>query len=347
MVKKKIISKRYLNDGVSLLCLNETQQRLLKNFLGDKRIKHKTISHCPLCSGEDSIMIAEKDRYGIPLETVVCKNCGLVRSYKQLEEKSSGIFYFEYYRKIFGEPKELVDKRYEIGAKQKIPKHLTKGKTILDIGCGGGWNLMAFHNKGYKYYGFDFDQDLINYGRKRGLNLYLGGISEVIKQGIKCDYLVLDQVLEHTNNPIDFLISLKPILNDKAIIDIGVPALNLIFWGEANGDLLKILQIPHNFLFDEFTLEKIGLISGFEIVNCIGGSLVLKKQKNQQNNNKIFRTLNLNRGEKVVRYLRFVEKSLFLKQRTRINKILNKKLYCFLKPLKCWRKFSIFYLGRI
>jgi len=345
-VKKNIISKRYINDGVSLVKLNDFQKKYLKLFLIDKRIKYKTISECPLCKSGSSVLVAEKDRYAIPLETVVCENCGLVRSLKQLDKESAKIFYSEYYRKIYEPWGNLPKKRYKWGEKRKIPKYVTKDKIVLEIGCGGGWKLMAFYNQGYKYYGFDFDKEFIEYGKRKGLNLYLGGVKEALKMGIKCDFLVLSQVLEHVDNPINFLISLKPLLNENAIINIDVPSLDLLFWGYASYDLLGTLQNAHNFLFDEFALKATGTIAGFKIINCVGPYLVLENFLNS-NEGKSLKISNINRGKKIVRYLKLVERMLSLRKKIGAEKILFKKLYCIFRPIECYKKLSMDYLGKI
>ncbi|KPJ57007.1 hypothetical protein AMJ49_03130 [Parcubacteria bacterium DG_74_2] len=347
-IKREIISKRYLNDGVSARSLNAIQKEYLKLFLSDDRLEHETISECPLCKSENSILIAEKDRYGIPLETVVCENCGLVRSYKQLDERSSEIFYSQYYRKIYNGfsnlDNDLLNKRYEDGAKRKIPKPVTKDKIILDLGCGGGWNLIPFCNNGYKCYGFDFDKEFIEYGKKKGLNLYLGGVDEVIKMGIKCDYLRLDQVLEHVDNPIAFLRNLKLVLNNDALIDIYVPPLDLLLWGYKDGNLLDTLQNAHNFLFDEFTMKAIGALAGFKVINCVADNLILQNSQNFENPiqliNKIHR---VRRGKKIVNYLKLTEKILLLKKKLKLKETSFNKIYPILRPVQYYKRLS--YLG--
>ncbi len=350
-IKRDIISSRFLNDGISLVNLNEVRKKYLKLFLNDRRLKYKTISQCPLCQNENSILIAEKGRNGIPLETVVCENCGLIRSYKRLDEESSRLFYFEYYRKIYEYESftdldaDLLEKRYEERAKLKIPKYVTKDKVILDMGCGGGWSLMPFYKRGYRHYGFDFDKDFVEYGKRKGLNLYLGGVEEAVKMGVKCDYLLIDQVFEHITDPINFLISLKPLLKDKAIANIYVPSLDLLLWGYADYDLLGTLQNAHNFLYDEFTLRAIGDRAGFEIINCLANNLVLRNSQNTAN--PIPNISKLKRGRKIVKYLKFVEKIYDLKKKIGVEKTPSKRLYCILRPIGCWKRFSMNHLGKI
>lgn len=344
-MKQAIISNRYLNDGISLMPLSAIQKTALKRFLEDPRTTYKTITRCPLCNDARSILIAQKERYGIPLDTVVCKRCGLVRSLQQLSEESTRIFYSEYYRSIY-EPLESgpAKERYRQGELKKIPKYVTKDKVVVELGCGGGWNLAPFHDKGYTYYGFDVDEDFIEWGRAKGLNLYGGSTEKIKKMGIRCDYLLINQVLEHVSNPIRFLQEIQPILNKNALVNIYVPSLDLLLWGYSDYDLLGTLQNAHNFLFDEFTLNATAALAGFKTVNCIAGNIVLKREKRMVPRIQLSR---LKRGKKIVRYLKFTEKSLTVRKKIGIERIFCKKFYCLLKPVGCYKRFAMEYLGKV
>lgn len=99
-IQENSISERYENNSLPKIKLNSVQTKWLDTFLKDSSIKYAEVSNCPLCDSENAILIAQKDRYGIPLKTVVCENCGLVRSYNQLTEASQKLFYKKYYRNI-------------------------------------------------------------------------------------------------------------------------------------------------------------------------------------------------------------------------------------------------------
>jgi len=338
-----------LNDGISVLILNDIQKKYMKLFLADKRIKKQLVLNCPLCGEDKSILIAEKDRYAIPLKTVVCERCGLIRNYEQLNKESSKMFYSTYYRKIYeGVEKpdcKSIENRYSIGAKQRIPAYLKKDRIILEIGCGGGWNLMPFYNQGYKYYGFDFDKDYIEYGKSKGLNLYLDGINEIVKMGIKCDYLLLSHVLEHTNNPNDLLSNLEPLLKTNAIINIKVPNLDAIFWGCMKSDFLKTLQNAHNFTFDNVTLNLVGHFSKYEVIFCFGGNLILINKDTSQKSpdNLLYKS----RGTRVTKKLKLLSSFLRAKNQIGIDKVYFRKLYWFTHFFKSLKRFRIEYMGRI
>lgn len=343
--ERNIISSRYLNDGVPLLFLNDFQKKNLKLFLEDSRIKYQTIIECPICKEKNSILIAEKDRYAIPIETVVCERCGLIRNYKQFDEEGARIFYVEYYRNIYDVPGgETIEGRYKFEEKRRIPKYITKDKVVMEIGCGGGWNLMRFLS--YKHYGFDFDEKFIELGKSKGLNLYVGGLEKAIEMGIKCDYLIIDQVLEHVvGNPANFLSKLKMVLNEGALVNIYVPSLDLLVWGYSDYDLLGTLQNAHNFLFDEFTLKTIGKMAGFKIINCCANNLIL------QNSETIAEVMpnfsGLARGKKNVKYLKLAEKYLSFRKKVGSDKILFKKFYFLRNPNGCLKRFAMDYSRKI
>jgi NAD(P)-dependent dehydrogenase (short-subunit alcohol dehydrogenase family) len=35
---------------------------------------------CPVCTGGTDVLLAEKDRYGLPMRVVACDRCGLIRT---------------------------------------------------------------------------------------------------------------------------------------------------------------------------------------------------------------------------------------------------------------------------
>ncbi len=341
-IQENLISERYENNSLPKIKLNSVQTKWLDTFLKDSSIRYEEVSNCPLCDSTNAILIAKKDRYGIPLKTVVCENCGLVRSYNQLTEASQKLFYKKYYRNIYEELEthlELINERYKKERLSYVPKYLSKEDVVVEIGCGGGWNLIPYHKNDYAYYGFDYDETFIELGKSKGLNLYVGDTEETSRMGIKADYVILNQVLEHVKNPIIFLKELKKILNANAIVSIWVPSLDLIPYGYARGDLFGTLQIAHNYLFDEYTLKKVGLTAGYKIINCLGANLILK---NSNVENGVFLEKDkIQRGVKVVRYLKFTEAILPLRKFLKTDKILSKELYYLTHPIQAYRKLLI------
>lgn len=343
MVTKNLISKRYVTDRVSLLPLNDLQEQYIVTFLNDKRIKYNVITECPLCSHSNFIVIAEKDRYGIPLETSLCEKCGLIFILNQMDQESTKIFYSEYYRKIYEGIPRPTEERWgsSYNVKGGVPRFLKQGATVVEIGAGGGWNLLRFKNLGFNHYGFDYDDKLVNYGKKQyGLNLMIGSIDEAIDMGIKADYCILSHVLEHIKDPIHFLSKCRNIMKDKSILKVTVPNADmLIIGGGGTGyDLLGTLQNAHNVLFDGLTLKYAALKSGFGIYACTGEYIILRKDYYSKDSLESIQTTirRHHRGIKVINYLKLCEQLVPIKKLLIPSKFETKLIYIqlLLKPIQ-------------
>ena len=87
----------YNNDAQPMIPLSKFQKKSIKNLLNDiKKGKLNLVNNNCLCLNripENDIVIAEKDRYAIPVKNVLCSKCGLIRSKKIFDEKSNLEFY--------------------------------------------------------------------------------------------------------------------------------------------------------------------------------------------------------------------------------------------------------------
>ena len=88
------------DDGIAEKPINSIQQeevRLYLERLSTGEYTEKKQNICPLCSCGISYIVAKKERHGLPLMTVVCKSCGLIRSLNILDERSTVKFYSTQY----------------------------------------------------------------------------------------------------------------------------------------------------------------------------------------------------------------------------------------------------------
>ena len=93
------------NDGKAIVNLNELQNLQIKNFV--KKVDEKEynfVDNLCLCGNTDKsldILVAQKDRYGISCDNVLCKKCGLIRLKDRLDDCSTAEFYKHEYRDIY------------------------------------------------------------------------------------------------------------------------------------------------------------------------------------------------------------------------------------------------------
>jgi len=177
--------------------------------------EYRLVENICLCKNTDTtfdLVISCEDRYGIPVTSVLCKKCGLVRSKKVLEDRSAHAFYEYEYRAIYernifrledSSKSTVFEKRkkrglYFLGLLQRLVV-LKNIRTVLEIGCGNGGIIAPFYEYGLDVTGCDFDKDYLEFGKRQGLNLVYG---EHKNSGDQYDLIILSHVLEHFNDPV-------------------------------------------------------------------------------------------------------------------------------------------------
>lgn len=180
----KPVLRRLVSDGIVAVPLNVGQREALRRFM--ERIKSGEYTETPypcLCGSKDDVVVACKDRYGIPLRTVLCTGCGLMRSDPYLSPVSLVSFYQNDYRSIYEHTDYLGLSSLARLIRQgeciyqffrehnvKIPKH------VFDVGCYTGFTLVYFLLQGHVVAGCDYETDYLEIGRKIGLDLHEGGL---------------------------------------------------------------------------------------------------------------------------------------------------------------------------
>lgn len=221
------------------------------------------------CGNDDDVVLATVERYRLPHRTVLCRACGLVRTDPRLDQASYTDFYTHYYRPLYERPQQTghmlfnyqqanAQRRYQFIQQNTT---LTSDAHILELGCGGGWNLLPFQAAGYNPVGYDYDQDYLTLGRSYGLALETGGRVEVEVTKQQFDLVILSHVVEHFADPIQEVRHLLPLLKPNGLLYVEVPS---ILGVKVN--LLKYFQNAHTYSFVPQTLQSVMASAGYEMV---------------------------------------------------------------------------------
>ncbi|MBL1140624.1 MAG: class I SAM-dependent methyltransferase [Proteobacteria bacterium] len=113
-------------------------------------------------------------------------------------------------------------------ALQKAQPNLRCGGQFLDVGCGEGYALAFFRNKGYETKGLDFSSAGIESKNPNCVDvLETGNVFELLKEEITSgnvyDVVWLQNVLEHVLDPISLLKSLRKLVSSNGVVVITVP----------------------------------------------------------------------------------------------------------------------------
>lgn len=222
-----------------------------------------------LCGSGREELVCTVDRYRLPHRTVMCADCGLVRTSPRWSAAAYEDFYARFYRAIYERPGDTAERmfaRQRANAERRaafVARHLAPARrlSMLEIGCGAGWNLLPLRAAGHTVAGYDFDEEYLAAGRTQGLDLRRGGLEAAIADDRRHDVVVLSHVVEHLLDPIGDLAQLRAVLAPGGHLFVEVPNL----FGVTR-NLLRYWQGAHTYSFVPATLRALMAAAGYEEV---------------------------------------------------------------------------------
>jgi len=223
------------DDGAPKVYLNQLQKKQIDGFLVKvKSAEYKFVKNSCLCGNketEQDILIARKDRYGIPCDNVLCKRCGLIRLKEKLDDLSTEQFYQNEYRDIYVGCEVASDGFFKDQAKRgEVFFNLVQDKIgidkvdkVFDIGCGAGGVLLPFFQSGKSVSGCDFGEKYLVYGQNKGLGIYRGEINIRNTAKNSQDLIILSHVMEHFNEPIEIMAEIIEYVKPGKFLLVEVP----------------------------------------------------------------------------------------------------------------------------
>lgn len=106
--------------------------------------------------------------------------------------------------------------------------NLKKGSHLLELGCGAGEFINEVRKMGLEVFGVDFDRKAIDVARKyfHLKNVFAMPFNDFFKKTDlpKFDYIVFFEVIEHLDNPLEFIESVKKNLRADGKIFLSTPS---------------------------------------------------------------------------------------------------------------------------
>lgn len=143
-----------------------------------------------LCGSDTFDLVASVDCHALRQQTVLCTRCGLISSNPRRTAAEYEKFYSsDVYRRLYSGPDFLTayrDTRYNLETGRHIfaavssVRTIGPGHRVLEVGAGGGWNLLPFQQAGAEILGLDYSASLVELGREQGIPMIAGGL-EVIE----------------------------------------------------------------------------------------------------------------------------------------------------------------------
>ena len=227
---------------------------------------------CDLCQSTSFEPISNRDRRGQPLQTVLCRNCGLIGHASIPSEEELASFYTQRYRQDYHGESAPSDRRVMRAWNSaerifgRLRDRVDERSRVVEIGAGIGCTVKRFANSGCKAWGIEPHVGFCEYGRNELAapveNLYLSGVAASNDH----DLALLIHVIEHFSSPLRSLKAIRDMLSPGGLLYIECPNLSAPFARRK-----KMFHFAHIHTFSPLTLTAIAARSGFELVHTFAG----------------------------------------------------------------------------
>lgn len=243
-------------------------QDVISTFTRMKRYKFtgETI-HCDLCGSVERDIVGRRDRYGNPLQTCLCRGCGLVFTSPMPTDLEVDNFYRRFYRKSYHNAYKPTAKallRAERGAASRceaVRPALKSGARVLDVGSASGNFVRFMADQGYDSMGIEPNRGFAEYSRtENGINVQATIWQEAEIEDGSIDVITANHVVEHFRSPVAALQTFHRWLKPGGAVYISVPNVY-------NPDRTPYgrFHFAHVYNFTRETLIMLALKSGFEM----------------------------------------------------------------------------------
>lgn len=225
---------------------------------------------CSLCGSKDNISLCKKEKYGLPLNTVICKDCGLLYINPRPTKSLYSEFYKDDYRRLVSNGDKLktgFDKARKFAKREIITlldKQIKSVDNFLDIGCSSGGVIQAIKDVyGGDAFGVEPNIVVANFAKqKTSANIFIGLFEDYLPPD-HFDLILFIRALNHSLNPSQNIIKIRGMLKNKGVFVLVLydAIINLL-----NRPFELMAEATHPYMFCEETIESMLINSGFKIL---------------------------------------------------------------------------------
>lgn len=209
-------------------------------------------NNCIVCNSEKTEIFLHHESFNI----LKCLGCGLYYQDTQNKFATLKMIYDNIYEES---PKSFANsKYYEKRSKVQyddVMEFSKKKGSMLEVGCSYGSLMEFFIKNGWQAKGIDISENAIRYTKSKRLDCF-NVTPEEFKPKEKFDVIILSNVLEHLENPLNSLNIIKNWLSETGFIYIRVPNVeSKILPSQRQSFLGDLKPFEHFFYFNQKNLK--------------------------------------------------------------------------------------------
>jgi len=264
------------------------------------------MSSCVICGGSDFKLIYEgavRDgaygtlRHGASIDE--CMQCGVQ---KLAEKDCTPASYYEtgQYREILKQSLVISKAVLEQDDMQRftldvLGSNTLRNMSMLDVGCGVGSLLDMTRSISGSQIGIEPCAPYLESLTKRGYRVF-PSLSDAVKDNVKgIDWAFSIQVIEHVDNPREFLEEILSLLKPGGKVLISTPNRNDILMSLLKEEFPSFFyRTQHRWYFNDDSLSECAELAGFEVINIhyihrygLANTLLWLKEKSPKGRNKM------------------------------------------------------------
>lgn len=221
------------------------------------------INNCPVCGATNSILensIQQLDK----IHRLKCTFCDCAYFSENNYEKP--VYDIDYNMEFFrsGDIRKAGLFAYDI---DKILESSPEEKKLLEVGTGNGIFTFLMQSMGYDIKALDIDPKLCNFLEEQMNIRTMTGEFETIEITDKYDLIYASHVIEHVQNPVNFVKKAYACLKEKGLLYLDTPNIDFqekhgINWHHFN----TRNEFEHCCMLSPLTIEHIAKITNFHII---------------------------------------------------------------------------------
>ena len=231
------------------------------------------MTSCYLCGSPEQQVVRTKLRNDVRRSVLRCSSCSLV----WLEPKQADLkeYYREQYRRehppaigsvVTPEENFLMYEPFMEERITRVQPYLNPSMRVLEIGCATGHFLAGLGTLVTERVGVEFNESHAQYARQRlDIEVYTDPIEETDRPKGSFDFVFMFHVLEHVEDPVGLLRTLRDYLAPGGKLYVEVPNVNdaLLSDYKATAYADFYYREPHLFYFSPATFQEVATRAGF------------------------------------------------------------------------------------